>query len=93
MRYTLIIATLVLAGCAGGDAAPEVSTVDTAPGWMLAQAPDSSVAVASIKATAAEGDTVAVRGRIGPRRNFTAFGFFSVSDRATQTRHVAGDQH
>ncbi len=57
-------------GTNGGAAAPAgqpTSAAPAAPAWRLDAAPVDAVDVAAVKETAAEGDEVVVRGRIGGR--------------------------
>ena len=61
----LVVAGLALglAGCSEEAGAPEA----TGASWLLASEPEGAVGVVEAKASAAEGDRVVVRGRIGGR--------------------------
>ena len=65
---SVLLVALLTTGCGEEDKAssPDVS-VDHI-GWLLDSAPPGAVDVAAVKASAAEGDTVVVRGRIGGRK-------------------------
>ena len=74
MRFTQLIAVTVIAptilmlvGCGEGstDDAASSSTSDAA--WVLTSEPADATPVSEIKASAAEGDQVTMRGRIGGR--------------------------
>lgn len=68
--------TLTLAGC--NDNAPTTSTggsssaATTSGAWRLASMPEGAVNVRQAKDTASEGDTVAIRGIIGGRKDALA---------------------
>lgn len=65
----LVAAALSLAACDRKPAtvAPAAANATTAADWQLATAPADARTIAEIKPTAAEGDTVVIRGRIGGR--------------------------
>jgi hypothetical protein len=68
----LCAATLLVAGCeraADEEAGSLEHGAATGSNWLLAQAPADAVGVAAAKASAAEGDEVVVRGRIGGRKD------------------------
>ena len=79
MRNSILSATLTtvlaagLAACGGDEAAPAggggkappAATGSLPAGLLLAASPGEAVDVGALKATAKEGDTVVVRGRIG----------------------------
>lgn len=64
LAAVLIAALLPLAACS-----PEDSTAPAAASWRLASMPEGPVGVRHAKENAAEGDTVAVRGIIGGRKD------------------------
>lgn len=65
----LVIALAAMLGCDAGSNPPASRTArDASPAWLLAHAPETALPVAEAKSTAAEGDTLAVRGRIGGSR-------------------------
>lgn len=74
MRKVLLVSVIpmisVLAAGCGGSESPS-SASPTASGasdaWLLTSEPDGAVAVKDAKASAKEGDTIVVRGRIGGR--------------------------
>lgn len=55
----------VLVGC-GDQAGTESASADR-PAWLLESAPGDAIAVASAKASAVEGESIVLRGRIGGR--------------------------
>lgn len=59
---------LALAGCDNGAPAPEASSTPDAPAWRLASEPEGWLSVTDAKARATEGETIAVKGRIGGRK-------------------------
>ena len=65
---SVLLVALLTTGCGEEDMArsPDVSADHI--GWLLDSAPPGPVDVAAAKASAAEGDTVVVRGRIGGRK-------------------------
>lgn len=74
--FAAAVALAALAGCekstteTGGTpsgATSGGSAGDTSPAWLLASAPADPVDVGAAKATASEGDQIAIRGRIGGR--------------------------
>ncbi len=74
MRSRTMILALSLAALAGCDRSQPTSTgadrpaPGANPGWLLASAPENPAEIQAAKASAAEGDQVTVRGRIGGRR-------------------------
>ncbi len=66
----LALAIFLFVGCGGGDdnaASNNAGASSANTDWMLASMPDDAQPVAELKKTAKEGDTVAIRGRIGGR--------------------------
>ena len=56
----------MIVGCSDRSGPESTSSNDT--GWMLGEEPAGAVSVVEAKATAKEGETVVVRGRIGGRK-------------------------
>src|SRR5690606_34806163 len=50
-----------------GTQAPGAGGAADSPAWLLTSAPDAPVDVGAAKQSASEGDTIALRGRIGGR--------------------------
>lgn len=70
MSRTTMITLAVAFGAVGAcqkESAPSATTPGDAqgPAWLVASLPDQAVPVAQLKQSAKEGDTVAIRGRIG----------------------------
>jgi hypothetical protein len=69
LRNTLTLASITtafacVAGCGQGTPATDAASASP-PAWQLAQAPSDAIGVADAKASATEGETIAVRGIIG----------------------------
>lgn len=62
-----IFPVLAAALTACSESPPESTQAPASHDWLLTSAPDNAEAVADAKSTAAEGDTIAVLGRIGGR--------------------------
>lgn len=58
------VAVLFVAACAESSPSPSASST---PAWLLPTEPSSAMSVAEAKASATEGATIVVRGRIGGR--------------------------
>jgi hypothetical protein len=71
IAITLMLAAATLAGCSRSEdtAKSDTSATGTAPSWLLTAAPDGAVEIAAAKQSAAEGDQIVLRGRIGGRRD------------------------
>ncbi|MFG0306753.1 MAG: hypothetical protein ACF8Q5_11130 [Phycisphaerales bacterium JB040] len=74
MEFTRSIASAALAcsvlsltACSEGEPSTTTSASESTPAWILASAPADARSVTDIKASAAEGDEVVLRGRIGGR--------------------------
>ncbi|MBX3363444.1 MAG: hypothetical protein KF866_01655 [Phycisphaeraceae bacterium] len=63
---------LTAAGC--GERSPKGKTDVTAPAWLLTSMPKDARTVLELKPEAQEGETVAIRGRIGGRKHPMAAG-------------------
>ena len=65
---SVLLVALLTTGCGEADKASSPDGSVDHMGWLLDSAPPGAVDVAAVKASAAEGDTVVVRGRIGGRK-------------------------
>lgn len=67
----LTLAAVTFTGCGRSEstATAEKGPPETGPAWLLTAAPDSAVEIAAAKQSAAEGDQIVLRGRIGGRRD------------------------
>jgi len=63
----LVAASLFTAACSEQQPEAQTSTASTRPAWLLVAAPEGAQSVNDVKATAAEGDRIVLRGRIGGR--------------------------
>jgi hypothetical protein len=61
-------AILMLSACGDGGSASSAVAPSSSADWVLASEPAGARSVAEIKASAAEGDEVTLRGRIGGRK-------------------------
>lgn len=75
MRLKSLIATvavapvvLMLAACGEGGSESAAGGPSASADWVLASEPEGASSVSEVKASAAEGDEVIVRGRIGGRK-------------------------
>lgn len=65
---SLTLASLVLTGCGNESSTAQDAGEPAAPTWMLASAPEGARSVTEAKASAAEGERIVLRGRIGGRK-------------------------
>ncbi|MEQ9096087.1 MAG: hypothetical protein RIE32_07475 [Phycisphaerales bacterium] len=107
MKFTRTIAAASIAGLALGlvackeestsstDGASTSSAAPVSAEWRLASMPADAQGVKSIKDTAAEGDTVTVRGIIGGRKDALSkdSAFFVMVDPALENVCVSEDDH
>ncbi len=63
-----LMTVLMLSGCAKEESPSGSSANGASATWLLASEPEGALSVSDARATVKEGDTVAVRGRIGGRR-------------------------
>lgn len=64
----LLAASLPLAGCGDQAASPQSANDSQPPAWVLASAPEGAIEVTDAKQSAAEGDQIVLRARIGGRK-------------------------
>lgn len=67
MKHVWKISCILAIALAAGCEKPQQSAGGSSPTWLVAEAPPGAVNVASLKASAKEGDQVVLRGRIGGR--------------------------
>lgn len=67
MRVLIFVLALVLVGCGKGEPAAKSAPPTKPAAWLVASAPQSAVDVKAAKESAAAGDVIAVRGKIGGR--------------------------
>ena len=64
----LTIASLILTGCENDASTAQNTAEPTSPTWVLTSAPEGALGVTEAKASAAEGEQIVFRGRIGGRK-------------------------
>ncbi len=67
MRVVILVLALALVGCDKGEPAAQSSQPTGPATWLVTSVPQGAMDVKAAKASAAEGDVIAVRGRIGGR--------------------------
>ncbi len=64
---TLALTPLLVIACSDQTPDSHSATVPTTPTWLLSASPEGAQSITKAKATAAEGDRIVMRGRIGGR--------------------------
>lgn len=65
---TIVLATLLLAGCGDSEPAAEAPLATAPSNWLLASEPGGAQGVTDAKSSAIEGEQIVLRGRVGGRK-------------------------